>query len=39
MNEEYAFVTKPGENTVHELKTAEELKDLGQNPIENNMKM
>ena len=27
MNEEYAFITKPGENTVHELTTAEELKD------------
>ena len=27
MNEEYAFITKPGENTVHELITAEELKD------------
>lgn len=28
MNKEYAFITEPGENTVHELTTVEELKDF-----------
>lgn len=28
MNKEYAFITEPGEDTVHELTTVEELKDF-----------